>query len=151
VLTVGVASPDMKVLTLRSDEEVGRGQAEASPGGNSGGGPDFPVTAQPVSYWLVWRSSGKGSAPAYIANGEGPLSLWLPVAPNDRYRALGCVAMSSLEEPPLSLGRCVRRDLLDAAELEPIPVWKVGLALPLTHGSAVRRCMSQPTAIQSRK
>uniref|UniRef100_A0A7S0RAG7 Uncharacterized protein n=1 Tax=Chlamydomonas leiostraca TaxID=1034604 RepID=A0A7S0RAG7_9CHLO len=70
-----------------------------------------PRLAPPVGYSLLFRDS---SFPA--------LTLWRPLAPRG-YADVGCVAWHGIEEPPLDLVRCVRRDLVVPAALAPAPVW----------------------------
>jgi len=84
---------------------------------------DSPAVKQPLSFLLIWRSSGKGRALKYVAEGQGPISIWWPVAP-EGYHALGCVAVPALEEPPLSLCACVRRDLLEPADKADKAAWQ---------------------------
>jgi hypothetical protein len=100
---------------------------------------DKPAVSHPIGYHLVWRNEGSGRAPALVARGEGQISVWWPLAP-EGYRSLGCLAVPALEEPPLSLAWCVRSDLLQPAELEGSPIWKVCTSLSLSPSRIDVRC-----------
>jgi len=123
VLMQGRSPPSSPIAMLQDAAAAGAGRKIVLPSGREIS-LESRLTCRPSSWWLVWRSAGKGHTPAHIANGEGAVSIWLPVSPSDKYRPLGCVAVPALEEPPLSLGVCVRRDLLQQAELEQMPTWK---------------------------
>jgi vacuolar protein sorting-associated protein 13A/C len=70
-----------------------------------------PRLAPPQGYALVYRDS---AAPA--------LTLWRPI-PRRGYITLGCVLWPAIEEPPLGLVRCARRDLVAAARFHESPLW----------------------------
>lgn len=150
VLTDGTTPPQLPVVVMR--RQLLPEDASIIRSGGRPLNMDKPAMAHPMSYLLIWRNSGlplvveydlpaslplaeemdghrspdgagKGRAPKYVASGDSPLSIWWPVAP-DGYNALGCVAVPALEEPPLSLVGCPRRDLVQIADLEGSPIWK---------------------------
>eukprot|EP00798_Chlamydomonas_sp_ICE-L_P025166 gene25166-10797_t len=53
---------------------------------------------------------------------QPPFTLWKPVPPKG-YCELGCVAWPDIEEPPLDLVRCMRRDLVTEALTYDAPIW----------------------------
>uniref|UniRef100_A0A7S3R138 Vacuolar protein sorting-associated protein 13 VPS13 adaptor binding domain-containing protein n=1 Tax=Dunaliella tertiolecta TaxID=3047 RepID=A0A7S3R138_DUNTE len=71
-----------------------------------------PRLAPPVGYALVFRDSA-----------HPPVTLWRPVPPRG-YTEVGCVAWPEMEEPPISLVRCVRSDLAATARVYEAPLWQ---------------------------
>ncbi len=96
---------DSPALAAAAVNASGSGDAPAS---------EVPRLATPVGYTLIFRDS---AAP--------PLTVWKPVPPRG-YAELGCVAWPEIEEPPLGLVRCLRRDLVAPGRSFDAPVWHGG-------------------------
>lgn len=77
--------------------------------------------ALPLGYDLVWRNCAEDY--------KSPVSIWLPRPPGG-YVALGCVAVSAFEEPPLDCAFCVDERLAEAAEYEEQIIWASADAYP---------------------
>ncbi|KAF5830551.1 hypothetical protein DUNSADRAFT_14358 [Dunaliella salina] len=71
-----------------------------------------PRLAPPVGYALVFRDSA-----------HPPATLWRPLPPRG-YTEVGCVAWPEMEEPPISLVRCIRSDLAAPAKVYEAPLWQ---------------------------
>jgi len=69
--------------------------------------PDFPPIKEPVDYTLIYNDIGSG------ATDDG--SFWLPIPPAG-YKAVGVVAQSGYNKPPLSNIVCLREDLVIAGK-----------------------------------
>uniref|UniRef100_A0A0D9XMK5 PH domain-containing protein n=1 Tax=Leersia perrieri TaxID=77586 RepID=A0A0D9XMK5_9ORYZ len=77
--------------------------------------------ALPLGYDLVWRNC----ADDY----RSPVSIWFP-RPPEGYVALGCVAVSAFEEPPLDSAYCVKERFAEDALYEEQIVWASSDAYP---------------------
>ncbi|XP_020672034.1 uncharacterized protein LOC110092030 [Dendrobium catenatum] len=75
----------------------------------------------PVGYDLVWRNCSNDY--------NSPLSIWLP-RPPDGFIAVGCVAVSDFEEPPLDSAYCVSAELAIETEFEEQMVWSAPDSYP---------------------
>lgn len=93
---------DAPALAAAAVNASGSGDAPASEG---------PRLAPPVGWTLVFRDSS-----------QPPLTLWRPVAPRG-YVEMGCIAWPEIEEPPLGLVRCLRRDLAAPGRVFESAVW----------------------------
>jgi len=69
--------------------------------------PTNPVLAPPLTYIQVWNDKGSG------ADMDG--SIWMPVPPSG-YVALGAVSQNGYNQPDVPQLRCMRFDLVTAAE-----------------------------------
>lgn len=78
----------------------------------------FERVKRPIAYELAWTSSSlrTGSSSEEESGGSecSGCTVWLPVAPQG-YVAVGCVAWRGPTPPPLSMGACVRMDLLTSS------------------------------------
>uniref|UniRef100_A0A0E0R2L4 PH domain-containing protein n=1 Tax=Oryza rufipogon TaxID=4529 RepID=A0A0E0R2L4_ORYRU len=77
--------------------------------------------ALPLGYDLVWRNCGEDY--------RNPVSIWFP-RPPEGYVALGCVAVSAFEEPPLDSAFCVSERFAEDAVYEEQIVWASSDAYP---------------------
>uniref|UniRef100_A0A0E0BDW2 PH domain-containing protein n=1 Tax=Oryza glumipatula TaxID=40148 RepID=A0A0E0BDW2_9ORYZ len=77
--------------------------------------------ALPLGYDLVWRNCGEDY--------RNPVSIWFP-RPPEGYIALGCVAVSAFEEPPLDSAFCVSERFAEDAVYEEQIVWASSDAYP---------------------
>uniref|UniRef100_A0A0E0MAV7 PH domain-containing protein n=1 Tax=Oryza punctata TaxID=4537 RepID=A0A0E0MAV7_ORYPU len=77
--------------------------------------------ALPLGYDLVWRNCGEDY--------RSPVSIWFP-RPPEGYVALGCVAVSAFEEPPLDSAFCVSERFAEDAVYEEQIVWASSDAYP---------------------
>ncbi|XP_024542530.1 uncharacterized protein LOC9648284 isoform X1 [Selaginella moellendorffii] len=68
---------------------------------------------KPIRFQQKVHICGRGLEDVYI---------WYPVAPAG-YVALGCVATTTPDHPPLDMVRCVRMDLVSQGSLSKRPVW----------------------------
>ncbi|XP_073352999.1 uncharacterized protein [Aegilops tauschii subsp. strangulata] len=75
----------------------------------------------PLGYDLVWRNCAEDY--------RSPVSLWQP-RPPEGYVALGCVAVSAFEEPPLDCAFCVNERFAEDAVFEDQIVWASSDAYP---------------------
>ncbi|KAL5230936.1 hypothetical protein ABZP36_029712 [Zizania latifolia] len=75
----------------------------------------------PLGYDLVWRNCAEDY--------RSPVSIWLP-RPPEGYVALGCVAVSAFEEPPLDHAFCVNEKFAEDAVFEEQTVWASSDAYP---------------------
>lgn len=102
-------SPDMltKVIVVKEPPQI--------PG-------EPPMLACPTGYGRVWPPSGKP-----FSSATGSVVFWEPIAP-EGYHALGFVATSGTEPPPLDAIRCVHQDACELAhagyEEDNRPIWK---------------------------
>ena len=124
VLVSGLETPPNPVK-LYKDLSLFSVTSSAAAGGGGGGGlrigggekeahdapGEGPRLASPIGYALIFRDS------AYP-----PVTIWRPTPPPG-YVEVGCVAWPDMEEPPLSLVRCVRKDLVMAAETYETCAW----------------------------
>ncbi len=102
VIQIGTEAPNRPVHMYR-EGQAGTGDTDAPDEG--------PRLTVPQGYSLVYRES---SSPA--------LTLWRPI-PRRGYVELGCVAWPEIEEPPLGLVRCLRKDLVRPAACAEPCVW----------------------------
>ncbi len=108
VVVPGLEPPQSPVRLYRDVSICSSGGAGDAPG-------EGPRLLQPKGFSLVFRDSL-----------NPPVTVWRPIAPKG-YVEAGCVAWPDMEEPPLGLVRCVRRDLAQPATLvqppEIGPLW----------------------------
>ncbi|CAM6091491.1 unnamed protein product [Calypogeia fissa] len=79
---------------------------------------DTGILVKPIKYLLRVYISGKGLEDLYI---------WFPVAPTG-YMAVGCVATTANQMPPVDRMCCVRSDYVTRAKFPMIPIWSMNMA-----------------------
>ena len=69
----------------------------------------------PVGYKMAWWQSSTSES--------GNLYVWRPIAPSEDFVALGFVATTTNQDPPLDAIRCVNKGFLIPSTMKPTKIW----------------------------
>jgi vacuolar protein sorting-associated protein 13A/C len=71
------------------------------------------IVPHPTKFHQVWAQ----------LRGKQPVYLWKPVPPSAAFVALGCVATTTPDEPPLDCVRCVPVSWVGRGARPPLLIW----------------------------